>query len=209
MARGEGTRPLYRLGGGGRLEPPRITARGSRARASCGAIGSAASRALAPEVRVTDADGELLRTLTWEPEEFLSREEALEAVREAADKNPDRIPATLDDLETFELWLEEQGELGDVPVFSDLLVDEQGYVWVRLFDPARDARALSAPLGYERMGPGGEWRVFSPEGEDAGTIPVPEGLVLEHIGDDAVVGSYRTDEGVQEVRIHSLERGRH
>jgi hypothetical protein len=86
--------------------------------------------------------------------------------------------------------------------FWRFLVDEDGYVSVRPYEPLMHALAL----GERPSGPGGEWLVISPEGAEVGWIEVPAGLELVQVTSNSVVGLHRDDLGVESVRVHLLTR---
>lgn len=72
--------------------------------------------------------------------------------------------------------------------FDALVPDTEGHLWVR------EDSSLS------------RWSVFDPDGRWLGAATLPAGLDVRQIGADYVLG-IRTDElGVQEVRMHRLER---
>jgi hypothetical protein len=90
-----------------------------------------------------------------------------------------------------------------VPVFADFLVDEEGFLWIRPFDPAvhsADVGGLTGP------GPGGVWVVLSPEGEEVGEVEIPADLEPAVILSHAVVGIRRDELGIESVRIHRVDR---
>lgn len=89
--------------------------------------------------------------------------------------------------------------------FWDLLVDPEGFVWVRSFDPFEHALALGgSPAG--RGGPGGEWIVVDRDGTEVARIRIPAGLEPARITADALVGIHRDELGVESVRVHALYR---
>jgi hypothetical protein len=79
------------------------------------------------------------------------------------------------------------------PAFGRMLVDQTGALW------------LSAP----RNPPASEstWTVFAPDGTWLGTVMTPEGLRVDEIGADYVLGMYRQRHGQERVRIYPLTRG--
>jgi hypothetical protein len=87
------------------------------------------------------------------------------------------------------------------PLFWGFLVDEEGFVWIRPYEPLQHSFAL----GWG-MGGGGEWMVLAPDGQPVGSVSMPEDLEPTHISSDAVVGVARDAFGVQSVRVHSLRR---
>ena len=77
--------------------------------------------------------------------------------------------------------------------FWRFLVDEDGFVWVRPYEPLEHALAL----GGRPSGPGGEWLVISPDGSEGGRIEVPAGLELVQVTSSSVVGLHRDDLGIE------------
>ena len=78
-----------------------------------------------------------------------------------------------------------------LPVFEDLLVDEQGFLWSTRFRlPGR----LQAVMD-----------VFDPDGVWTGTVTFPERFVLEQIDGDLAIGIQYDDLGVQRVSVHRIE----
>ena len=84
-----------------------------------------------------------------------------------------------------------------------LIVDADGFVWVRPYDPMRNAAALG---GLRGPGGGGSWLVFSPEGERVGPVALPDELEPSQITHDAIVGIARDALGVESVRVYRLAR---
>lgn len=75
------------------------------------------------------------------------------------------------------------------PAFSRLLVDRTGALWVMM------PGATSA------------WTVFAPDGTWLGTVTTPEGLRVDDIGSDYVLGVWRQRHGQERVRSYPLTRG--
>lgn len=155
---------------------------------------------LTPAIRVLSPTGALERELTWTPAAAPSPRAALDAVVKTAvaRAGPDRVAETRRVLLAFPLP-------DRVSAFWTILVDADGFVWVQRYDPRRDAIRLS---GLQRAGPGGTWRIFSPDGAPAGTVRVPDGLELTQIGERSVVGVRRDSLGVESVEVHDLSRYR-
>ena len=75
------------------------------------------------------------------------------------------------------------------PAFSRLLVDRTGALWVLM------------------PGAGNAWTVFAPDGTWLGTVTTPEGLRVDEIGTDYVLGVWRQRHGQERVRSYPLTRG--
>lgn len=164
---------------------------------------------LTPRIEVRDRDGTLINEVTWDPVSNVSPGDAMEAVSDLAVARAERLggnardrPSYLSDPAAVRRVIAEAGVPDRVPVFSTFLVDELGFIWIRPYDPE-----WHSPLfGDMGAGPGGTWLILSPEGTEAGTVAVPDGLEPSHISEDHVVG-VRTDElGIESVQVHELTR---
>jgi len=78
------------------------------------------------------------------------------------------------------------------PVFSDLLVDDTGHLWVRQY-----------PAPWEGDAPG-RWWVFDPAGTHLGEVAFPAGLAVDEIRGDRVVGRWTDELGVERIRVHRI-----
>jgi hypothetical protein len=144
-------------------------------------------------------------SVRWDPGPAIDPNVALAAVIEAgvASAPPDQADAWRQDLEGYPLP-------DRVPVFSEFVVDERGFFWIRPFDPSRHGIG-SYPFGRRQPSVlssslGGEWLIVSPDGATVGTVTVPLDLEVTQITEDAVVGIARDELGVERVRVHPLER---
>ena len=84
------------------------------------------------------------------------------------------------------------------PVFSRLLVDDEGWLWAELYR-SED----TAPV---------RWLVFDPNGEGVGSVDLPPDLDVRQIGRDFVLGVWEDELRVEYVRRHALTgraTGRH
>ena len=75
------------------------------------------------------------------------------------------------------------------PAFSRLLVDRTGALWVLM------------------PGAANVWTVFAPDGTWLGAVTTPEGLRVDEIGADYVLGVWRQRHGQERVRSYPLTRG--
>lgn len=161
---------------------------------------------LTPVIRVFAPDGTLERELAWDAEAAPQVTETVGAIIDSA--------AALVPPEQAEGRRE---QLGSIPLperlstWWEYIVDSEGFVWVRPYEPLRHAAALgglSAPGGYvlAGRGGGGRWLILSPDGERIGEVDVPEGLRPVHIEGDRLL-ALRTDElGVEYVQVHRVVR---
>lgn len=161
---------------------------------------------LTPEIRVYRLDGTLARAITWTPEHTLSPRDAFERVASVVTGGRTEPFRHRGGLRYPADWVRTAPAPETVPVFSGFLVDAEEFVWVRPFKPERDAAALGGSLGIQQPGIGGEWRIFSQDGDETGVVRLPDGLEPHQVTSHAVVGIYRDELGVESVRIYPLER---
>ncbi|MEN8374108.1 MAG: hypothetical protein ABFS34_01520 [Gemmatimonadota bacterium] len=77
------------------------------------------------------------------------------------------------------------------PAFGRILADPAGRLWLADFAP--DGQAATT------------WTVLDADGSWLGSVALPDGLRLEQVGDDWVLGKVEVDRKWQ-VRVHSIER---
>ncbi len=82
------------------------------------------------------------------------------------------------------------------PAFSSVLGDASGHLWVEEYRLPRDDR------------PGTLWTVFDPEGYALGFVETPDGLEIDEIGEDYLLGRVMDDLGVESVQLWPLVRSR-
>ena len=82
-----------------------------------------------------------------------------------------------------------------LPAFTTIMADALDHLWVREYDVPGDeiARRL--------------WTVFDPEGRVLGYVEMPEGMVIDEIGADYVLGRRAGELGVVQVAVWPLRRG--
>ena len=100
---------------------------------------------------------------------------------------------------------EEWGERGDrfdemphpetLPAFTTVMSDALDHLWVREYDVPGDE--ISRRL----------WTVFDPEGRMLGYVEMPQGMVIDEIGADYVLGRRVGEMGVVQVAVWPLRRG--
>ena len=159
---------------------------------------------LTPEIRVFLPDGTLERSITWEPDPGPGPADALAEVRARAEAMRDEgRPGIVEPA----LSLPAPDRISP---FWSFLVDAEGYLWIRDYEPAQHAMVLGGSGGGSYLrggaGPGGEWRVVDPEGTEVGWIRIPEGLEPLRVDSEVVLGLHRDPLGVESVRVHELER---
>ena len=151
-----------------------------------------------PVLRVLGATGDTVREITWTPVAGLSPRDALRAVLDSLfARTPSERLA--DVRQRYRAAPAPDG----LSVFWDLIVDDEGFVWVRPYDPLLHSHALG---GWAGVGPGGDWWVFSPDGDRVAVVRMPSGLVPTHIASGAIAGVHRDVDGVESVRVHALRR---
>lgn len=151
--------------------------------------------------RITELDpatGES-RTIEWVPRSALATGEATRLVREGvaesglSEAEKALAVAALDALRGNE----------EVPVFQDFLVDPEGFLWVRDYEPR-----IHAPFfgGLWGAGPGGEWSVLDRTGRRVTTITVPDDFEPARVYEDRLIGIRRNPLDVESVRVYGIER---
>jgi hypothetical protein len=79
-----------------------------------------------------------------------------------------------------------------MPAYSNLMVDSEGWLWVEQYRLPNEAES--------------HWTVFDAEGRWLTDVRMPDGLAVEQIGRDFVLGLNTDADGVQRVRVYTLER---
>jgi len=155
------------------------------------------AESLTPAVRVVDPSRETEDTITWEAQSTPSATVALATVVDSAVA---RAPA--DRRESLRARLQSSPD-PHLSVLWGLIVDADGFIWIRRYDPLVNAAALG---GLGGPGPGGVWTVLSPSGADVGSIRMPGQFEPSQITTSQIVGIRRDDLGVESVRVYSLTR---
>ncbi len=83
----------------------------------------------------------------------------------------------------------------EMPYFTDILVDDSGFLWVRPYEPARDATVVGGRPDVHVVNAGGEWQVFDSDGTYVRSIRVPDDLAPYQITSTALVGISRSELG--------------
>lgn len=141
------------------------------------------------EVRRYTPDGKLERIQRAPPEDLTISPAMVDAYRSAQlGQTPDqRRPA-------LERSLAEMPMPEGRPAFTRLRVDSEGNLWAARF------RVAGGPEARER------WAVFSDDGSFLGHVEMPPSFALLEIGEGAVLGVAKDEEGVERVRRHRLAR---
>ena len=100
-----------------------------------------------------------------------------------------RIPMEAEMLRVPQSQLEEF-----FPAFAEIMSDAAGYLWVREYEPPKEA------------GPAPVWTVFSPEGRVLGFVETPPGLEIYEIGEDYLLGHAEGELDVEMIQLWPLVR---
>lgn len=79
-----------------------------------------------------------------------------------------------------------------LPVYNDLVVDEEGYIWLQLYAP---------PSGASR-----NWVVLNPEGRLTGRVRMPAAVDVFDVGRDWILANWKDDVGREYVQLYRLHR---
>ncbi|MGH7470114.1 MAG: hypothetical protein ACRENP_19385 [Longimicrobiales bacterium] len=153
---------------------------------------------LTPRIQIINARGQPEREVRWTPERVHPVRATLRMVIDSAVARAKPVQA----VRTRQRW-EDARVPEQVPVFASFIVDDQGFIWVRPFEPLVHAMALG---GLNRTGPGGVWTILSPDGVKVGSVKVPDDIEPMQITTNALVGIVKDDLGVESVRVHELKR---
>lgn len=80
------------------------------------------------------------------------------------------------------------------PAYGRLLVDAAGNLWVSEYVERRSGLSPDAST----------WTVFDPQGRMLGNVEIPAGGAVHEIGDDYLLGVWRDDLDVEQVRSYDL-----
>ena len=79
------------------------------------------------------------------------------------------------------------------PAYGTIKVDVLGNVWVAEYETPKEARTV-------------KWTVFDAEGKMLGFVEVPRRGRISEIGDDYLIGLWRTELDVEQVMVYRLFR---
>jgi len=79
-----------------------------------------------------------------------------------------------------------------LPPHGYFVVDDEGHLWVAEYSVEREPEA---------------WSVFDPQGRFLGTVQIPPRGTLTQVGADFVLGVWKDEMDVEEVRMYGLTRG--
>lgn len=86
-----------------------------------------------------------------------------------------------------------------VPVISESMVDRDGRIWLKHYEPATDAAHLRSGAMA-----GGLWTVVEADGRVVAEVELPAGFAPMDATGRSVVGVHRDDLGVERVRVYEL-----
>jgi hypothetical protein len=160
---------------------------------------------LTASIHVLNPAGDTVREISWQPPSSPAPGAMLRRVIDTAVAR-----SAADGADRTRQRLEAAAIPEHVSAFWDFMVDDEGFIWIRPYEPVRDAAALGGLSG--RGVPGWthdvRWDIITRDGAAAGHIMVPAGLEPMQITADAVVGIHRDEFGVESVRVHDLSRHR-
>jgi hypothetical protein len=151
------------------------------------------------KVRVMDRNGREVRVLrrSIAPEAVTAddREAVIQQSLAMMRASREGSAATIDRVEK---QLREKTRFADVkPVFSHIIEDEAGNVWVEHF------RWLDKDILAPNPKPS-RWSVFDPQGTFLGEIQVPASFLVSSITNDQVIGFFKDELDVEHVRVYGL-----
>lgn len=140
------------------------------------------------EIREYDDQGRFYRALRLnEQPRAVTRQDLPDFVQELASTAPSAAVADMYRREYQKIAIPQT-----MPTFDAVVFDELGYVWARLFDYSEQALD--------------NWVLFGPDGHGLGTVALPSGLQIHQVGVDFILGTWRSEYGIESVRVYSLAR---
>lgn len=143
------------------------------------------------EVRWYDDDGQLIRISR---REWPIRPVTEETIDEFVGRSSPRISEELLRGRTF---------AAELPMFSGLLCDLPGNVWLRRYEPKHAAMTLEYVRTFDTNS---SWSVLDNTGRWLGDITTPPRFSPLEIGDDYVLGLYRDEFEVEYIRVYALTK---
>jgi hypothetical protein len=137
------------------------------------------------EIEVYSPDGELLRLIRRDIPPQPVTPELVEEYREFANEYFAQLPTWGRE------WRMSLPMPDYLPPHGDFLADDEGHLWVPEY----------AVRGAPRA-----WSVFDPQGHLLGEVEIPPGGRVTQIGTDFVLGFWRDEMDVEEVRMYGLNR---
>jgi len=91
------------------------------------------------------------------------------------------------------------------PQLGDLIVDDRGYLWAKVYELPDDAVVLGRHNALW-PDPGGRWRVVRPDGSVVAAVRIPDGVRPYRVRGDRLLGLALDELNVHRVVIHRVER---
>lgn len=149
---------------------------------------------LEPAVYVLAKNGETVRTIPL-PHAAISEDQARTMVREALEEIGDERASRIQFMPRLER----------IPQVFGLLVDRDGLIWTRRYDPRRDH---SRTYGFSRRrAQGGEWWVVDRGGSIRAIIAIPEDFAPMEVTDSLLLGIAVDANEVERIVAYRLQRG--
>lgn len=147
------------------------------------------------EIQVRDRAGRVQRTVSLDVEPDVGSDPVRELRRELERRGS----------ELYLQLLRRMGGAafgGSVPCIGGLLVDSEGFLWVKTFAAPEDSiwlrsRALR-PAG------GGRWSIHAPDGTTVAVVSLPGQFTPMHVSRDAITGVTVDDFGVERVAVYRI-----
>jgi hypothetical protein len=92
--------------------------------------------------------------------------------------------------------------IGVVPRFARMFADDQGQLWLKEYDPARDAIAL----GGSRFVTGGRWQIIRTDGTPVARITMPDGVAPIGVSGDQLLAIARDALDVETFVVYPILR---
>lgn len=92
--------------------------------------------------------------------------------------------------------------IGKVPHFARMFTDDAGRLWLKEYQPARDAM----PFRNGRFLFGGQWRVVNPNGTPVARITIPEHIAPIAVHGDQLLGVARDEFDVESFVVYRIVR---
>lgn len=198
-------RTITRVPGMLRISTPHLTGPGPLSPHQVFAIGGDrlyTGETLTPRLEVWRPDGTPADTIAWQPAPSPNPKDVFSHVIDSTEARWRRQPRGI----SPKIWASYPVP-DHLSVFSDVLVDPDGFVWIRPYRPLQDALPLGGDLGgFGGTKPGGTWMIVAPTGGVVDSVTVPTDLQPEQITRDAVVGITRDSLGVESLGVYPLKR---
>jgi hypothetical protein len=160
-----------------------------------------------PEVLVFDGRGAELASIRWDadarPVTDQDRSTGKGLYDEEIAAEMQRLPPEVASQIPWPRW--EDIPLAETkPSYSDLLVDDEGNLWVLEYP---DAMGGQPELYRPRVGEEPEiWSVFNEDGASLGSVEMPSGLELLAVADGHAIGVFRDEFDVEVIRLSRSNR---